>query len=88
MSDRAHDFLNDWLGRHIQPLKAVERVPASVRLALQCRKDAVTAGIQLQEIRDAVGGDLIRKILQALDVAATRHDQIRPVPETAALVEG
>jgi hypothetical protein len=88
MSNRARDFLNDWLGRNIQPLMAVERVAASVRLATQCRRDAVTAGIPLQEIRDAVGGDLIRKILQALDVAATLHDQVRLVPETSAMVEG
>ena len=46
------------------------------------------AGIPLQEIRDEVGGDLIRKILEALDIAADLHDQFRVVPETSALVEG
>ena len=61
MSDRARYFLNEWLGKHIAPLPAVERLAASVRLALQCRHDATAAGIPLQEIRDAVGGDLIRK---------------------------
>jgi len=84
MSDRARDFVNDWLGKHIEPLLAVERVAASVRLAAQCRKDATANGIPLQEIRDEVGGDLIRKILQALDVAAGLYDQVRLVQETSA----
>ena len=46
------------------------------------------AGIPLQEIRDEVGGDLIRKILEALDIAAGLHDQVRVASETSALVEG
>ena len=59
MSDRAHDFLNDWLGKHVGALPSVERVVASVRLAAQYRQDAVTAGIPLEEIREAVRRDLI-----------------------------
>jgi hypothetical protein len=59
-----------------------------MRLAGQCRKNAAANGIPLQEIRDAVGGDLIRKILQALDIAAALRDQVPLVPETSALVEG
>jgi hypothetical protein len=70
VSDRASHFLNDWFGKHIGPLPAVERLAASVRLTAKCRQDAITAGVPLQEVRDAVGGDLIRKILQLLDVAA------------------
>jgi hypothetical protein len=88
MSDRAHQFLNDWFGNHIGPLPAVERLAASVRLAVKCRQDATAAGISLQEIRDAVGGDLIRKILQALAVAAALHQEVALVPETSVLVEG
>lgn len=87
MSDRARDFLNDWLGKHIAALPAVERLAASVRLAVQCRQDATTAGIPLQEIRDAAAGDLIRKILQALDIAALHHEA-SPALKTSALVEG
>jgi hypothetical protein len=88
MSDRAEDFLNDWFGRHIRPLPAVQRLAASVRLATQCRQDAVTAGIPLQEIRDAVGGDLIRKILQLLDVAADLQEEVPLASKTSVLVEG
>lgn len=88
MSDRARYFLNDWFDDHIKPLPAVERLAEAVRLATRCRQDATAAGIPLQEIRDMVGGDLIRKILHALDIAATLHDQVPLVPETSALVEG
>jgi len=88
MSERAGLFLNDWFGKHIRPLPAVQRLAASVRLATQCRQDAVAAGVPLQEIRDAVGGDLIRKILQLLDIAATLQEEVPFVPEPSALVEG
>ena len=89
MSDRARDFLNDWLFGHIKPLQPHKRVAVSVRLADQCRKDATVSGIPLQEIRDEVGGDLIRAILHVLDsVAADLHDQIARVPQTSDLVEG
>lgn len=70
MSDRSHNFLNAWFGNHIRPLPAVERLGAAVRLATKCRQDAVAADIPLQEIRKAAGGDLIRKILQSLDISA------------------
>ncbi|MGH6671170.1 MAG: hypothetical protein ACRECV_04225 [Xanthobacteraceae bacterium] len=94
MSDRARFFLNDWLGKYIGPLPAVERVAASVRLAGQCRVDAVTAGVPLQEIRDAVGGDLIRKILELLDMAAdlqdavTLQEEVSLIGKSPALAEG
>jgi hypothetical protein len=88
MSDRARHFLNEWLGEHIGPLPAVERLAASARLAVQCRHDATAAGIPLQEIRDAVGGDLIRRILEALALASALHHEVSLVPETSALVEG
>jgi hypothetical protein len=71
MSDRAQHFLNDWFGQHIGPIPAGERLTALVRLTAQCRRDAITAGIPLHEVRDAAGGDLIRKVLQALDIAGT-----------------
>jgi hypothetical protein len=87
MSDRAHQFLNDWFGGHIGPLPAVERLAAAARLAVQCRRDATAAGIPLQEIRDAAGGDLIRKILHALDIAADLNREVPLVPEPPVAVE-
>jgi hypothetical protein len=88
MSDRAYHFLNDWFGAHIGPLPAGERLATSVRLAVQCRQDAIAAGIPLEEIRDAVGGNLIRKVLQALDLAVTLNHEVPLVPEASVLVEG
>jgi hypothetical protein len=88
MSDRAYHFLNDWFEQHIGPFPAGERLATSVRLAMRCRHDAIAAGIPLEEIRDAVGGNLIRKILQSLDIAATSSHQVPLVPETSVLVQG
>jgi len=88
MTDGARHFVNDWFGKHIEPLPAVERLAASVRLAGRCRHDATAAGIPLQDIRDAVGGDLIRKILDMLNLAAALNDQVPLVPEPAAMVDG
>jgi hypothetical protein len=94
MSNRARDFLNDWFGKHIEALPAIERMAVSVRLAGKCRQDAITAGIPLQEIRDAVGGDLIKKVLQLLDVAAVLQEavalqeKVPLVSNTSASVQG
>jgi hypothetical protein len=87
MSDRARHFLNEWLGKQIKPLPAVERLATSVRFATQCRQDATAADIPAQEIRDAAGGDLIRKILKALDIAAALNEEVPLVPDTPALIE-
>lgn len=88
MSDRARDFLNDWLGKHVAALPPVERVAASVKLTAQCRLDATTAGIPLQEIRDEAGGDLIRKVLQALTIASALQQEVSLAPEAPAMAEG
>ena len=74
MSDRAGEFLIHWFVEHVQALPPVQRLAEAVRLATHCRKDAVAAGIPLQEIRDAAGGDLIRKILEALNTPALVED--------------
>jgi len=87
MSDRAHDFLVDWFSAHIQPLPPVRRLAEAVRLATDCRADATAAGIPLQEIRDAAGGDLILKLIQALDVAARLREDAPIMPEMRTLVE-
>ena len=82
MSNRAREFLLEWLEEHIRPLPTVKRLAASVRLAAQCRQDATAAHIPLQEIRDVVvGGDLIRAILEALNIVAVAHDEAPLVPE-------
>ena len=87
MSDQAREFLIDWFSGHVQPLPAVRRLAEAVRLATKCRADATAAGIPLQEIRDVVGGDLILKLLQALDAAARLDDDSSIAPEMETLIE-
>ncbi len=87
MSDRADDFLMLWFAQHVKALPAVLRLAEAVRLATDCRKDAVAAGIPLQEIRDAAGGDLIRKILDALNAAFARADEAPLAPDIDAPAE-
>jgi hypothetical protein len=87
MSDRAGDFLIDWFAQHVRALPPVQRLAEAVRLATACRKDAVAAGIDLQDIRDAVGGDLIRKILEALNAAARLATETPLAPHIDASVE-
>lgn len=87
MSDRAGDFLIHWFAQHVQALPPVQRLAEAVRLATDCRRDAVAAGIPLQEIRDAAGGDLIRKILEALNTPALLADAAPLAPDIDVPVE-
>jgi hypothetical protein len=87
MSDRAGDFLIGWFALHVHALPPVQRLAEAVRLVTACRKDAVAAGIPLQEIRDAVGGDLVRKILEALDAAARLSSETPLAPALDVVTE-
>ena len=87
MSDRAREFLVNWLSGHANPLPDTRRVAEAVRLATACRKDAAAAGIPLQEIRDESDGDLILKMLQALDMAAHLAEDVGIAPEIEATAE-
>jgi hypothetical protein len=87
MSDRTGEFLTGWLTQHVRALPAVQRLAETVRLATACRRDAVAAGIDLQEIRDVAGGDLILKILEALNTAALLADEAPLAPDINASVE-
>jgi len=87
MSDQAREFLIDWFSAHVQHLPAVRRLAEAVRLTTKCRADATTAGIPQQEIRDVAGGDLILKLLQALDAAARLEEDTPIAPEMKTLIE-
>jgi hypothetical protein len=87
MSDRARDFLIDWFSVHVRALHPVQRLAEAVRLATKCRADATGADISLQEIRDAAGGDLILKLIQALDAAARLAEDATIAPGMKALME-
>jgi hypothetical protein len=87
MSDRAREFLIDWFSAHVHPLPVVRRLAEAVRLATKCRADATAADIPQQEIRDVTNGNLILKLLQALDATA-RLDEDTPIaPEMKTLIE-
>lgn len=87
MSDRAREFLYHWFAAHVEPLPPARRLGQAVRLATKCRTDATAAGIAPEEIRDVAGGDLILKLIQALDAAARLHDQAPIAPEMKTLIE-
>lgn len=84
MSERARRFLINWFTDHVQSLPQPFRLGQAVRLATECRQNATAAGIPLPEIREASGGDLIRKLLDALDSAARLDNEAPLAPETFA----
>ena len=67
MSDRALEFVDHWESEHVKAVVDSEKAKEAERLALQCREDALRAGIAEQALEDAVGGDLIGNMVQALD---------------------
>lgn len=86
MTDHARIFLISWFSAHVKPLPEVRRLAEAVRLATLCREDAIAVGISLGEIRDVTGGDLILKLLQALDAVARLEDEKQIEPEMEALI--
>jgi hypothetical protein len=87
MSERAQSFLTHWFASHVQSLPEPLRLGQAVRLATQCRKDASEAGIPQQEIREAAGGDLLRKLLDALEAAARRDSDAPLAPHIGAAAD-
>jgi hypothetical protein len=87
MSERARAFLTDWLSGHTHPLPVTRRMAEAVRIATSCRKDATAVGIPLQEIRHVSDGDLILKILRALDTAAHLAEDVGIAPKIETTVE-
>ena len=78
MTDRAKEFVDHWESENVEPVAASDKVKEAERLASLCREDALRAGIAEQDLEDAVGGDLVGNMLQALDVAARRDLEAGP----------
>jgi len=78
MTDRAKEFVDHWESEIVEPDAASAQVKAAERLASLCREDALRAGIAEQDLEDAVGGDLVGNMLQALDAAARRDSEAGP----------
>jgi hypothetical protein len=72
MSDRAREFIDHWESEHVEAVADPDTAREAERLASLCRRDALRAGISEQDLEDAVGGDLIGNMLQALEAAALR----------------
>lgn len=75
MSERAREFLDQWLAGHVEPVPDIKRLRESVRLVAICREDAARAGILPAQLRLAAGGDLVRSVMGALGAAAQRADE-------------
>jgi hypothetical protein len=73
MSDQAKKFLAQWELEHIEVVPRSDREEQARRLALQCRQDAVNAGVSDQDLEAVVEGNLIGSMLQALDAAEFRQ---------------
>jgi hypothetical protein len=73
MTYRAKEFLDYWESEHVEAVADSEKAQEANRLALQCREDALRAGIAEQDLEDAVGGDLVGNMLQALHAVALRE---------------
>jgi hypothetical protein len=79
MSEQAKKFLAKWEFEHIEVVARSVREEQARRLALQCREDAVRAGINSKDLEAVVEGDLFGNMLQALNAAEFRQiyrDQI------------
>jgi hypothetical protein len=69
MTYRAKEFVDYWESEHVEAVADSKKAKEAEQLALACRRDAFRAGIAVHDLEDAVGGDLIGNMLQALDFA-------------------
>lgn len=72
MSDRATEFIDHWESEHVEAVEDSQKIKEAQRLAMQCREDAARAGIKEQDLDDAVEGDLVGNMLDALEAAELR----------------
>jgi hypothetical protein len=73
MSDRAREFIDHWESEHVEAVPDSEKGREAERLATMCREDAIRAGVSVQDLEAAVGGDLIRNMLDALEATKNRN---------------
>jgi hypothetical protein len=70
MSDRAVEFLDRWEADHVEAVPFEKRDNEAIRLAEQCRQDALRAGISLVYLEKAANGNLVRNMLDAIEEAS------------------
>ena len=79
MSQRAIDFVNNWIATHVDATRPTDMAHHDRRpkqLAEKCAADAETAGISFAEIKDGLG-DLEICMITAIDRAALAKDSKR-----------
>ena len=77
----ARQFLAEWEFEHIKAVECVNCEERARLLAEKCRDDAARAGINKWALEIAAGGDLIRKLIKALNEAEFQVD-VRPLPRS------
>jgi hypothetical protein len=78
MSERAHEFLEQWKSEHVETVANSRRLQEAVRLVAMCREDAISAGIPAHELRTAAQDGMIRNMLAALDATARLRGDAEP----------
>lgn len=66
MTDRASDFLRNWVTKNVVAVAGDQRVSEAGLLALGARDAAVEIGIREAELVAAAGGDLDSFMIEAL----------------------
>jgi hypothetical protein len=69
MSDRALEFLDCWEADHVEVVPLSKWAFEAVRLADQCREDAIRAGVAVVDLQRAAKGNLVQNMLDALKEA-------------------
>ena len=78
MRHHARQFLAEWEFEHIEVVARANREEHARLLAERCREDAAKAGINRWALEIVAGGNLIRKLMGALNEAESKrvgHDQ-------------
>jgi hypothetical protein len=73
MNDRAREFIDHWESENVEAVPDADKSREAERLAAMCREDAIRAGISIQDLDAAGGGDLMRNMREALEAAENRN---------------
>ena len=63
-------FLRSWVATNVKVVMASEHAREAKRLAAACAADAMTAGIDPEALAAAAGGNLVKYMADAIDLAA------------------
>ena len=70
MSNRAIQFLNDWVNEHVKAIPYPEHLAEARRLAKECVADAKKQGMSKKELEEDLGQGLVSELKDALDTRA------------------